>query len=135
MPRRALSLTGRRNELRPSPELMRCAACSRSMPCSDAKRSSLFCNRSVAIEPGLIALTRTPSFKPRSASAFVRLSNAALTEPPIANSALPVRPPMPDDVDDAALARFQMRPRSAATSHCSEELQRESVTPYSHPTS
>ena len=42
------------------------------------------CNRSVVIEPGLMALTRTPSLMPRSASALVRYSSAALTEPPIA---------------------------------------------------
>jgi hypothetical protein len=47
-------------------------------------------NRSVAIEPGLMALTRTPSRTPRSASALVRFRTAALTAPPMVNSALPV---------------------------------------------
>ena len=42
-----------------------------------------------------MAFTRTPSFTPRSASTFVRFISAALTAPPMANSALPVRPPTP----------------------------------------
>ena len=47
------------------------------------------------MNPGLIALTRTPSFTPRSASALVSSRHAALTLPPMVNSALPVRPPTP----------------------------------------
>ena len=50
-----------------------------------------------------MAFTRTPSCTPRSASAFVRLSTAALTLPPIVKSADAVRPPMP--------AMLTMQPR------------------------
>ena len=66
-----------------------------SVPCSRACASMRPFKRSVAIEPGLMALTLTPSRLPRSASTLVRFINAALTAPPMAKSALPVRPPMP----------------------------------------
>jgi hypothetical protein len=62
---------------------------------SAEKALILVCNLSVAIEPGLMVLTRTPSLIPRSARTFVRFISAALTVPPMVNSAEPVRPPMP----------------------------------------
>ena len=63
--------------------------------CSSAKLFRRTVSRSVLMNPGLMALTRTPSLTPRSASAFVNSRAAALTLPPIVKSALPVRPPTP----------------------------------------
>jgi hypothetical protein len=76
------------------PTISSAAACNERCRSSaiDATRA---CKRSVSIEPGLMALTRTPSVMPRSDNALVRLSNAAFTDPPIVNSALAVRPPTP----------------------------------------
>src|SRR4051812_6659192 len=62
------------------------AASSSPTPFSPASFRTRPARRSVLIEPGLMALTRTPSRTPRSARHLVRLSRAALTEPPMVNS-------------------------------------------------
>ena len=85
----------RQNVRSPFPGASPRAAASAEIPSLLASRSIRSVNRTVRIDPGLIALTRTPSFTPRSARLFVKFSRAALTEPPIANSAFPVLPPTP----------------------------------------
>src|SRR3989454_5671747 len=76
-----------------------------------------------------MTLTLTLSRLPSLERPLEKLATAALTEPPIKNSASGVRAAPPDDVDDASLRSLQQRPEQPGEPHAAEELQREAVEP------
>src|SRR5579863_4062467 len=59
------------------------------------------------MDPGLMQFTCTPSAIPSSARALVNESIAALTDPPMANSAPGVRPPAPETKSNDPLDAFK----------------------------
>src|SRR5215475_554630 len=88
---------------------------STALPCAAARCCSSISERSVAVVPGWMMLTLTPSRSPSLDRPFEKLATAALTEAPIRNSASGVRPAPP--------------PEQPAEAHAAEEFQRESVEP------
>jgi hypothetical protein len=87
--------SGRPTWVVPCDDTRNVGASSRVKPRSRITRSTLRVQRSVAINPGLVALTRTPCCMSISAIALVKFSKATLTDPPMVNSADPARDPMP----------------------------------------
>lgn len=97
------------------------SASSNPTPHSAATYSNRFANRPVRTVPGFTAFTCIPSAIPTAANAFVSDNNAAFTDPPTANSAPGVLPPVPamftNDPPAAANAPHEARANRTAAKY------------------
>ncbi len=98
-------------------------------PDDSARWRSRFSVRSVAVAPGWMALTLTPSRMPSRDRPLLKFASAELTDPPIRNSGSTRARRAADDVDDVALRRLQERPKQPRQPHGAEEFERKAVEP------
>ena len=98
-------------------------------PRSAANSASRPFSRSVAMPPGLIALTRTPSPTPPIGERLRQVEQCRVDGP--ADGELGRSRPAADadDVDDGAAGGAQVRPCGATQTHRRKELQSETVVP------
>ena len=108
------------------------------LPAALARCANSSCTRSVAVRPGWMMLTLTPSFMPSRDSPLVKFAIAALQEPPIRKSGLGVRaapPPILTTLPCASVSigqnmrdsrtqpkNFSMKPSCQVSSESSRKL-------------
>ena len=91
--------------------------------------AAAFSVRSVAVVPGWMALTLTPSRMPRRDRPLVKFASAELTDPPMQEFGLDGARRAADDVDHMAVRGFEQRPEEPRQPHGAEEFERKAVEP------